>query len=190
MSRYQAGYERLHWFFQHYRRTAYRLETRSSYGMGEDEGRDFKEFLDGGRPTAQWMQPWLDTIKDRLSAGASMQRVRLVDSPPSDFLRFEMYITPINLTAGEDIRYLERSKAADLALPNYDYWIFDDTTVVIMHFGPDDQLQGVTIDEEPSIVHRHRDWGVAALASTTRFSSTVGARPRRCSGVSCLVMVC
>ena len=35
---------------------------------------------------------------------------------------------------GEDIRFLPRSRAADLVLPDHEFWIFDDTCVYLMHF--------------------------------------------------------
>ncbi|WP_338423530.1 DUF6879 family protein [Streptomyces gobiensis] len=65
----------------------------------------------------------------RTGQGKRVEPVRLIDAPPSDFLRFELWGTPHNLSAGEDIRYLQRAEAKPLGLPEYDYWLFDSRIV-------------------------------------------------------------
>mgnify|MGYP006178464347 CR=1 FL=1 len=50
-------------------------------------------------------------MESQTSTGKRVERVRVVDDPPSDYLRFEISITPHNLAVGEDIRYLDRDLA-------------------------------------------------------------------------------
>lgn len=79
--------------FRAYRYTAWRLETRSWYGnVGEDK--PFQEWLAGKDPGIEWLKPWLTMVREELVKGKRMERVRIVDDPPSDYLRWELRATP------------------------------------------------------------------------------------------------
>ena len=143
--------------FQAFRHTAFRLEVRRMYGLAyEDE--PFQEFLRGGDPGIEWLRPWLELMKEQTGAGKRVERVRVVDDPPSAYLRFEIAVTPHNLAAGEDLRYIQRSKARSLELPDYDYWIFDSSRVVLLRFGEDDRFLGFEEDDDPAAVVQHAYW--------------------------------
>ncbi len=45
--------------------------------------------------------------------------------PLSEYLRWEHACTDVNIEAGEDVRWLPRTEAADLLLPGADCWVFD-----------------------------------------------------------------
>ena len=59
----------------------------------------------------------------------TIRRVRVVSEPLSDYLRWEHACTTVNIEAGEDIRWLPRTKAADLMLPGADCFVFDHRVV-------------------------------------------------------------
>ncbi|MEQ4208282.1 DUF6879 family protein [Actinopolymorpha sp. B9G3] len=147
--------------FRRFEHTAYRLEVRTSYGSSEEDDA-FPRFLAGEDPGLDWFEPWLDLMREQTGHGKRVERVRLIDDPPSDYLRFELWGTPHNLAAGEDIRYLDRRKAPELDLPTHDYWLFDSRLVARLEFGQQDRFLGVTLDETPSIVVRHCYWRDAA----------------------------
>ena len=63
------------------------------------------------------------------SRGVTIRRVRVVSEPLSDYLRWEHACTAVNIEAGEEIRWLSRTKAADLMLPGADCWVFDHRVV-------------------------------------------------------------
>nr|WP_308123377.1 MULTISPECIES: DUF6879 family protein [Streptomyces] len=46
-----------------------------------------------------------------------------------------------NVVAGEDVRWLPRRQAKDLAVPAVDFWVFDSELVLFHHFGGDGVLQ-------------------------------------------------
>ncbi len=46
-------------------------------------------------------------------------------------------MTPVNIAAGEQVRWLPRAQASDLALPGNDFWLFDDRGVRFNHFTGD-----------------------------------------------------
>jgi uncharacterized cysteine cluster protein YcgN (CxxCxxCC family) len=54
-----------------------------------------------------------------------MRRVRVISEPVSEYMKWENACTRLNLEAGEDIRWLPRTQAADLLLPGADCWVFD-----------------------------------------------------------------
>ncbi|MET7419198.1 DUF6879 family protein [Dactylosporangium sp. NPDC005555] len=142
--------------------SAFKLEVRRGYGVASEDDA-FQAFLKGDDPGVEWHQPWLDLMRETTGKGICVERIRVVDEPPSDFLRFEISMTPYNVEAGEDVRYLSRSVAQDIGLPSVDYWLFDSNRLYILHFADDDQFLGLEeiTDEAVTatfIEYRDRAW--------------------------------
>ncbi|MDS1268711.1 hypothetical protein RIF23_00210 [Lipingzhangella sp. LS1_29] len=137
--------------FRSYRYTAWRLETRSYYGKADEE-QPFQEWLAGRDPGLDWFTPWLQMIQEETARGKHMARVRLMNDPPSDYQRWELWGTPYNLGVGEDIRYLPRNHPVVSELPDHDFWIFDCRTVAPLHFDEEGRFLGVTLSEDPTTV--------------------------------------
>ncbi|GGO85243.1 DUF6879 family protein [Wenjunlia tyrosinilytica] len=158
--------------FTDFEHTAYRLEVRTSYGVaGEDE--PYQRFLAGDDPGVSWLQPWLDVMSEQTGQGKRVERVRVVDDPPSDYLRWELANTPHNLKAGEDIRYLSREKAMELRLPQYDYWVFDSRLLVSLRFDKDDRFLGFESDDDAGAVLLHLQWRDAAWHHALTFEQYI-----------------
>ncbi len=98
---------------------------------------------------------WAATIRERTADGQRMERVRVVSEPHSDYTRFGLVLATHNTAAGEDIRYLPRHQAADLDLPDHDFWLVDSTTVLILSFAEDDVLLGADLVTDPAVVVKH-----------------------------------
>jgi hypothetical protein len=160
-----AAFQRLFVDFQH---AAFKLEVRRSYGIPSEDA-PFQEFLRGADPGIEWLRPWLDLMKSQTSTGKRVERVRVVDERPSDYLRFEMSVTPHNLDVGEDIRFISRSDAKKFDLPDYDFWLFDSQRVVFLHFTDDDRFLGFTTTEDTANVLRHCRWRDAAWTRASTF---------------------
>ena len=114
------------------RRSAVHLEMRDVYAVG-DEAKEFEEFKRTGTieldPTARWWPEWLATVRQAVGRGVTMRRARIVSEPVTDYIRWEHAATPLNLGAGELVRWLPRRQAVDIALPGADFWLFDDRLV-------------------------------------------------------------
>ncbi len=83
----------------------------------------------------------------------ALRRARIVSEPASEYIKFEYEVTPTaNLAAGEQVRWLSRQKASDLALPGNDFWLFDDAAVLFNHFGGDGTAVGSELRTEPSVM--------------------------------------
>jgi hypothetical protein len=147
--------------------TAFRFETRRAYNVPYEQD-DFARFLRGDNdpPTGAWWTGWLDQI-DQLThhEGKTIGRVRVVDDPPTDYQRWELSLTPWNIHAGEDIRWLPRSVAHDIGLPTgYDWWLLDDRQLIVLEFNDADEVATRTLVTDPGIIARHRAWRDLAIA--------------------------
>ncbi|MFB7900499.1 DUF6879 family protein, partial [Streptomyces xiamenensis] len=113
-------------------RSAVHLEMRDTYAVG-DEAADFEAFLRTGTasldPARSFWPGWLPLVRDAVGRGVVMRRARIVSEPVTDYIRYEHAITPLNLAAGEDVRWLPRRQASDIALPGNDFWLLDDRLV-------------------------------------------------------------
>jgi hypothetical protein len=124
--------------FASFRRTAFRLETLPQYHVDEDdEARAFKRFCDGQPvPDPVTDRAWPTFVRSATAAGKSVQRVRVVRRPLSQYVRFELeWGYPANEAAGEEIRILELGPDGAMPeLPGHDFWMFDGLIVVRLEY--------------------------------------------------------
>ncbi|MGW2153910.1 DUF6879 family protein [Nonomuraea sp. NPDC001699] len=137
------------------RRRAFHLEMRDSYGVEDEEG-PFRRWLLGETDDYQWHQSWLSFARMSTRRGTIIQRARIVTEPLSDYIKWAMTIDPQNIEAGEDIRYLPRHQAADLHLPEEDYWLLDEDTLVLSLFMPDGSSGGFGLVSDPGLLEECR----------------------------------
>jgi hypothetical protein len=94
--------------------------------------------------------PWFDPVRRAVDAGRVVQRVRVVDQPPTPYQRYELSLAPFHAEAGEELRFLSAPAARDLSLPPLDFWLLDDQRVVTL----DDA--GAQVITDPAVVQRMR----------------------------------
>ncbi|MEZ0092867.1 hypothetical protein ABH925_004047 [Streptacidiphilus sp. EB129] len=126
--------------FRSAQRSAVHLEMRDGYGRDAD----FEEWTSGRRfdPAERW-RSWFDLMAQTTIRGIEVRRARIVSEPVSDYIRFEYDVTSgHNIKSGEQVRWLPRRLASDLALPGNDYWLFDGETVLFNHFAGDGTMTG------------------------------------------------
>jgi hypothetical protein len=74
--------------------------------------------------------------------------------PLSDYIRYEHALTgPVNIAAGEAVRWLPRRRASDLCLPGNDFWVFDDRMVRLHHFAGNGEWLDDEISHDPALVN-------------------------------------
>lgn len=133
-------------------RSAVHLEMRDSY-MLDDPG--FLAWQRGEQedPLERW-QPWVDLVQTTIARGVTFRRARIVSEPVSDYIRWEHEVTAMNVAAGERVRWLPRRRATDLALPGNDFWLFDDSVVLINHFAGNGQWSDpdMEVTSDPAVV--------------------------------------
>ncbi|MEU8680132.1 DUF6879 family protein [Streptomyces sp. NPDC048611] len=127
--------------FRQAKHSAVHLEMRDGY-MRSDPSfvswqRDPDSVLSDWDPKSR---PWLALMQEITGRGVEVRRARVFSEPMSDYLRFEHFLTPGNVAAGEQVRWLPRRRASGLALPGNDFWLFDDSLVVFLHFTGEGEL--------------------------------------------------
>jgi hypothetical protein len=82
-----------------------------------------------------------------------IRRARIISEPVTPYIRFEYDVTDsMNIAAGEQVRWLPRRRASDLALPGNDFWVFDDRLVRFGYFAGDGTRLGHEVTAEPAVV--------------------------------------
>jgi hypothetical protein len=156
--------------FRYFRHEAFRLEAQPMY-LVDYEQEPFEDFLRGKlRPATEldYYVPWLEQIREVTASGRRVARVRIVEDPiPTDYQRWEAWIGKYNIAAGEDIRYIARTRARAIGLPDReDWWLFDSERLARMHFDIAGRPIGGQITDEPSVVAQHRTWRDLAVDSS------------------------
>ncbi|MEU7163664.1 DUF6879 family protein [Streptomyces morookaense] len=133
--------------------SAVHLEMRDGYMLSDPAFIDWKAGMTIA-PRERWPQ-WFEWVGDARKRGVSVRRARIVSEPVSEYVRFEYEITKgLNIAAGEQVRWLPRRRATDLALPGNDFWLFDRKIVLINHFNGEGELapDDEGIRTEPEVV--------------------------------------
>lgn len=126
-------YEEFDALFASFRREALHLEMRDSYGTAE-EIPHLRKYEAGEPDDADWLQPWFDLVRAGTRVGKVFRRACIVSEPISDYQKWALKDTHLFVAAGEDIRWVPRSRVSTVALPGNDFWLFDDEVVVFLIF--------------------------------------------------------
>ena len=130
-------------------RSAVHLETRDAY---TPDDRRFLNWL-AGKPLPVPANPdWSALVRAHTVRGVSFRRARIVSEPLSDYIRFEYAITSeVNVSAGEEVRWLPRRRGASLTIPLNDYWVFDNRFVRFGYFSGNGEFLEHELSEDPVI---------------------------------------
>ncbi|MDQ1292141.1 MAG: hypothetical protein QG608_18 [Actinomycetota bacterium] len=156
---------------ERFARSARRLETRRAYEV-EAEAPALEAFARGDRTPLTdypYYRPWFERIRAVTAAGGLVQRIRILDEPPTPYQEWEIWIAPCAVEAGENIRYLTRDHARPLGVPtDHDWWLLDDTRLVVLDFDDNDRPQGGHVLTDPPTIRTHRTWwDLASRHATT-----------------------
>lgn len=136
-------------------RSAVHLEMRDTYAVDYESG-PFADWRAGFRhdpaDRQSWWRPWLDLVAETVGRGVAIRRARIVSEPVSEYIRYEHSGTFTNVAAGEQVRWLPRRQASDIALPGNDFWLFDGRLVQWNHFAGDGSSQGPELTDAPDAV--------------------------------------
>jgi hypothetical protein len=135
------SYEEFDALFTSFGREAIHLEMRDSYGTAT-EIPHLRKWEAGEPDDTDWLQPWFDLVRAGARAGKVFRRARIVSEPISDYQKWVLKDTHLYVEAGEDIRWVPRSRVCTVALPGNDFWLFDDELVVFLIFA----ANGLVVD--------------------------------------------
>lgn len=126
-------------------RSVVHLEFRDQYSRNDpllDEWR--RGVRHAAEDWAAWWNDWYKMMFETTRRGVVARRARIVSEPVSEYVRFEYDLTSKLLAVGEDVRWLPRRQATDLALPGNDCWLFDGEVLFVTHFSG----EGDRVDRE------------------------------------------
>jgi hypothetical protein len=132
---------------------AFHLELRDAYNV-ESEDEPFGRWLRGEPDDYAWHREWASFVRRATEAGVEFQRVRLASVPHSDYIRWGLDVSPLNIKAGEDIRYLPRHLTEDIELPEEDFWLLDDDVLVLSVFSADGRTGGFARPSVPGLLRQ------------------------------------
>jgi hypothetical protein len=152
-------------YFRNFKHSAFRLEVHQVYTM-PFEAETLRSFVAGEEKPDGFNADWCRTIKGHLAAGRTFQRAKLVRLPLTDYSRYLFeWCIPGNVEAGEDYRIVDVTND-EPDLPEQDFWLFDESTVVHLNYRPDGTQINRELLQDPDIGQylRWRDIAVAAGA--------------------------
>ncbi|MGH8910245.1 MAG: DUF6879 family protein [Egibacteraceae bacterium] len=136
--------------FSTFERSAFRLETRQQY-LVDEEAELVRAFSEGRPPPpSAAMDQWLALIAANTAAGKRMYRVRIIETPLTGYVRWELSSYADNAAAGEEIFIADRAVLPDL---REDFWLFDDRDVVTLRYDDDGRWLGVERRPGSGLVH-------------------------------------
>ncbi|MFH8407591.1 DUF6879 family protein [Streptomyces sp. NPDC018019] len=135
------------------RHSAVHLEMRDVYAVEEETATVDAWRRDGTVPAADsaFWRPWVELVKRTTARGVTVRRARIVSEPVSQYIRFEHAITPVNVAAGEQVRWLPRAHASGLALPGNDFWLIDERAVRFNVFSGDGRAVAPQYTEDAAV---------------------------------------
>ncbi|MFI9508886.1 DUF6879 family protein [Nocardia sp. NPDC052566] len=144
---------------------AVHLELQDTYSTPEED-EPFRKFLADEHDDYAWFAGWCAVVRQATDQGKTVRRVRVVTEPHTDYTRFALAVAPLNIAAGEDIRYIPRHTIGGELLSGDDWWIFDDDLVAFSVFTPEGAGAGLATTTDPVIaehIRRVRDqvWPLA-----------------------------
>ena len=130
-------------------RSAVHLETRDAYTPDDER---FVRWL-AGEPVPVPANPaWSELVRTHVARGVRFRRARIVSEPLADYIRFEHALTAeVNVSAGEDVRWLPRRRAADICVPLNDFWVLDGQLVRFGYFAGNGEFLEDELTDDPAV---------------------------------------
>ncbi|GAA4472960.1 DUF6879 family protein [Phytohabitans houttuyneae] len=152
---------------------AVHLELRDFYSVAGDAER-FDKFKKLGyrdlKAEAADVRPWTDLIRSVTQDSRTVRRARVVSEPVTEYIRYEWAGTAHIVAAGEDVRWLPRRLASNIALPGNDFWLFDDETLLFTVFNGVGDVAERQLTTDPAAVQLCRTAFEAVWALATPHS--------------------
>jgi hypothetical protein len=128
-------------------RSAVHLEIRDGYALDDPAFIDWKAGRQSN-PAERWPK-WYKLIQITVARSIEVRRARIISEPVSEYIRYEYDVTEgLNIAAGEQVRWLPRRQASDIALPGNDFWLFDNRLIQFNYFsGNGDWLEVEQVDD-------------------------------------------
>lgn len=155
----------------------FRLEVLREYDS--DRERDNIAAYLADEPKASFTSDWNDFIRSKIEAGVVWNKVHVCRSPLTDYGRWA-FEWPCADTeeAGQRLYVLDLAEVAEPpALPNYDYWMYDESVVVRMIYDEAGRYLGNERLPDADVA-AHVAYRNAAIAAATNYPDYWASHPR------------
>jgi hypothetical protein len=139
-----------------FEREALHLETRDAYGTAI-ELPHMAKWAAGEPDSLQWLEDWCATLREGVKAGKSVRRARIVSEPLNDYQRWSHSIAQPMVDAGEDIRWVPRSRLSAVTIPDNDFYLFDNHLLVFLTYTGNGLAAGKFVSAEAADVRLCRE---------------------------------
>jgi hypothetical protein len=130
-------------------RSAVHLETRDAYTPDDPR---FVRWLVGHPVPVPANPAWSELVREHTARGVRFRRARIVSEPLADYIRFEHAITgEVNISAGEDVRWLPRRHATRICVPMNDFWLLDGRVVRFGFFAGNGEFLEDEVTADPAV---------------------------------------
>jgi len=144
--------------WQNAKKAIFRLESLPEYSVEEDLV-SFEKWKRGEADFALEGREWFELLENTKKSGVQMQRVRIVDLPLSKYLLYEIDFWKHSVEKGEEFLFLTRDKynkiKEELRFQPKDFWLFDDKTLIIFHYGLKGEWVGEELIENAKLIEQH-----------------------------------
>jgi hypothetical protein len=165
----------LGWWLANFQRSAFRLERLQAY-FNPAEAELLAAFQRGEDVQVPDDHPWPPLVHRATQAGKTMQRVRMVEHPLSDYLRFELSLFPRSAEAGEDIRIASLDDHPELEACQEDFWLFDDEVVVVLTYDERGRFLGSRIEPDLDRYRKLRELALSCSMELSAYTTRTAGR--------------
>lgn len=174
-------------YFNRFNGQVVRIETRQHYAVTEEDARiaAFRRGLPRPERSVR-TSPWLRRIAFTTALGKQWQRIRIVEHPLSEYLRYQLPGYSESLAAGEEILIADRAAAPELAGLRDDFWLFDAGTpnafALLMEYDGDGRFTGYEHTTDPEVITRcvrQRDTAAAYTVPLNTYLAQTGKPTRK-----------
>jgi hypothetical protein len=134
----------------------WRWECRGDYSAVDA---DLLERWRGGRGRdPEEDRSWVAYVQGLRRRGVRFERARRLTEPLTEYLRMQLDFTYMNVDAGEAVGWVAPSVAADVGMPDDDFYVVDDDVVAVLDFDAAGRFVGARVSEAKEVIERHVSW--------------------------------
>jgi hypothetical protein len=157
--------EDLDHLFASFERSAFRLQLLPEYVV-DAEREDYKKFLAGEPLPDRASVPWLEVMRHQAELGRTWTTIHLLPSHLTPYLRYLIDWWYVHHDrAGAKIGFLPNQYTREMsALAPYEFWLFDDVTLILLHYDLDGRFHGAkdaSSEGALAAAQRARDFAIA-----------------------------
>lgn len=124
--------------FSSFKKSAKRLELLQEYHIEGDEWDSFQKFINGEAVSPYpELAEWNEQISEWRKQGKTIERIRLLENPLSEYLKYEIFEAYVPGTiVGQKINFVSPKQLEKVVGKKKlkDFWIFDDKYVFEMDY--------------------------------------------------------